>query len=197
MAAGKKPSTNSDCILSANGYGVIVVPVIAIDYGPTIVAAQDTGRFNNVFYPMQVQQDTFSISAVFASKAGTNFFNRWIWQYVEYACAAGSHIAVGLRVQMPKRNFDMMGFPVSGWSYHWAPVSVEDVTWVITITFEGASPVGFQPWAPTASQFVSPSSPLVSPYQAMFYPSFYGSGNSGDGPPTGVDVEYNQKKSPK
>lgn len=197
MVAGKKPVTNSDCILSANGYkSPIVVPVISIDYGLSIVATQDTGRFNNIFYPMKAQRDTFSVSAVFASKAGTNFFNRWIWEYVEFACAPGSAIAVGLRVQMPSRNFDMTGFPTSGWSFHFAPVALEDVVWVITIAFDGAARSQAQVWAPPTSQF-GPIVHPANPNEALSYPSYYGPGNTGIGLPTGSDAEYTLPKGAK
>jgi hypothetical protein len=186
MAEGKN-TANQDCILTAKGYGRTVVPLLALDYGPTIVATEDMGRDNRIFYPMQVQLDTFSISAVFASKAKSNDFSRWIWRYAEFASSPGTAIAVGLRVQVPLRRFDFMGFPVSGWSYHFAPVTLSDVTWVITVNFDGASPVGGQVWQQTASQFGAAPSPN-DPSQPTFYPAYYGPGNTGGGPPS--DVQY-------
>jgi hypothetical protein len=194
LAAGKKPSFNSDCILSALGYGTIVVPIISYDIGPNIIATEDQGRDNRIFYPMQVQLDTFSISAVFASKAGTNFFMGWLRQYIDYASAPGSNIALGMRVRVPIRNFDMRGFPVSGWSYTNAPLSLEDVTWVITVGFDGAAPNVPSAWAPPSSAYGAAPTP-ASPSQKGFYPAYYdSSGNAGGGPPTGSDAEYNTKK---
>lgn len=180
MAVGKNPA-NPDCIFTAKGYGQIVVPIVALDFGPTFVATEDMGRDNRVFYPMQVQLDQFIVSAVFASKTGSNFFNRWIWRYAEYASAAtmGSGVAVGLRVQVPVRHFDMMGFPVQGWSYHFAPVQLGDVSWVVQVNFDGASPVGGQSWA-TMAQGAQYHSPLLpgDPDQLMFYPGYYTPGSA-------------------
>jgi hypothetical protein len=178
MARGQNKG-NPDCILSAKGYGTLTVPVVSIDFGPSIVATEDMGRDNRIFYPMQVQMDTFSISAVFTNKADSNTFNRWVWRYAEYASSPGSAIAVGLRVQVPIRAFDFMGFPVSGWSYHWAPVTLQDVSWVVTINFDGASQTGGQPWvgANKASQYKAPGEP-ADPSQLMFYPAYYDPGSS-------------------
>lgn len=178
MARGHNKG-NPDCILSAKGYGTLTVPVLSVDFGPTIVATEDMGRDNRIFYPMQVQMDTFSISALFASKADSNTFNRWIWRYAEYASSPGSAIAVGLRVQVPIRAFDFMGFPTQGWSYHWAPVTLQDVSWVVTISFDGASQTGGQPWVGTkgASQYGAPATP-ADPSQLMFYPAYYSPGSA-------------------
>lgn len=171
---GKSP--NKDCTFSARGYGTFTVPVMSIDMGPTIVATEDMGRDNRIFYPMQVQVDQFSVSAIFASKTGMNAFNRFIWRYAEFASSPGSAIAVGMRVQMPARRFDMMGFPTSGWSYHMAPLTLTDWTWVVAINFDGASEVGGQVWLASASSYRTPVSP-ASPDQLMFYPSYYSPGN--------------------
>lgn len=170
MPPGK--SSNPDCTFSAKGYGTFTVPVIALDFGMTVVATEDMGRDNRIFYPMQVQQDMFTVSAVFASKTGSNAFNRFIWRYAEFASAPGTNIAVGMRVQMPARRFDYMGFPVSGWSYHFAPVTLTDVTWVVAINFDGASPIGGQAWVGSASAYHTPVSP-ADPDQLMFYPAYY------------------------
>jgi hypothetical protein len=196
MAEGKNPA-NPDCILTAAGYGKIVVPVIAIDFGPSIVATEDMGRDNRVFYPMQAQLDTFIISAVFASKAKSNDFNRWLWRYAEFASSTGSALAVGLRVQVPARRFDFMGFPTQGWSYHFAPVQLSDVTWVVQVNFDGASPVGGQSWASEAqaSRYFSPLLP-GDPDQLMFYPGYYDPGATQyTGNPS--DSLYRKKPTPK
>jgi hypothetical protein len=178
MARGQNKG-NPDCILSAKGYGTLTVPVVDLNFGPTIVATEDMGRDNRIFYPMQVQMDTFSISAIFTNKADSNTFNRWIWRYSEFASSPGSAIAVGLRVQVPIRAFDFMGFPTQGWSYHWAPVTMQDVSWVVTINFDGASQTGGQPWvgANKASQYKAPGEP-ADPSQLMFYPAYYDPGSS-------------------
>jgi hypothetical protein len=194
MARGQNKS-NQDCILSAAGYGRIVVPVVALDFGPNIVATEDMGRDNRIFYPMQVQMDMFNISAIFTSKADSNTFNRWIWRYAEFAATSGAPVAVGLRAQVPARRFDMMGFPVQGWSYHWAPVQLTDVAWVVTISFDGASQVGGQAWATSGSQYGSVPDPADSD-QLMFYPAYYEPGQAQyTGNPS--DALYRQKSSPK
>jgi hypothetical protein len=177
-------SSNPDCTFSAKGYGTFTCPVVGIDFGPTIIATEDMGRDNRIFYPMQVQMDTFSVSAIFATKEGSNAFNRFIWRYAEFASTPGSSIAVGLRVRMPARRFDFMGFPVSGWSYHWAPVQLTDVTWIVTINFDGAAPVGGQAWvgAGGGSQFANATgSPSADPNLAAFYPPYYQGVNAGGG----------------
>jgi hypothetical protein len=189
MARGKNLA-NPDCILSGPGrFGSITVPVIAVDYGISITATEDMGRDQRIFYPMQAQKDMFSISAIFASKEikggvqGANDFNAWIRRYVEYASSPGSNIALGMRVQVPVRRFDMTGFPVQGWSYTWAPVTLEDVSWVVTINFDGASQTGAIPKVPKVSTYAPPPEPDISTKtsdlidQLMFYPAYYDPGN--------------------
>ena len=106
MARGQNKS-NQDCILSATGYGRIVVPVVSVDFGMTVVASEDMARDNRIFYAMQGQVDMFQISAIFASKADSNDFNRWIWRYAQFASTPDVPIAVGLRAQVPARRFDI------------------------------------------------------------------------------------------
>lgn len=195
MAEGNNPS-NPDCILSAKGYkpigmpSVLHVPLVSVDFGMTVIATEDQGRDNRIFYPMQVQQDTFSISAIFTSKARMNTFNRWLWQYAEYASTPDAGMAMGLRVQVPVRRFDYMGFPTDGWSYHFAPVTLTDITWVVTINFDGGSPVGAQSWAPASSFFGAPPDPTL-PQQMLFYP-YPGTAYTGD--PS--DSLYRKKPTP-
>jgi hypothetical protein len=182
MAEGRNRS-NPDAIFTATGYGQITVPVAALDFGPNIVATEDMGRDNRVFYPMQVQMDQFVVSAIFATKAKSNEFNRWIWRFAEFASTPGMQgVATALRVQVPARNFDMMGFPVQGWSYHWAPVTLTDVTWIVAISFDGGSITGGQAWIGpgSASYYQAPPNPYMDPNvnQLMFYPAYYEPGNA-------------------
>jgi hypothetical protein len=174
----------------------MVVPVVAIDLGPTIVATEDMGRDNRIFYPMQAQVDTFSISAVFTTKQDSNTFNRWIWRYVEFV-SAGMGMAVGLRVQCPARNFDFMGFPTQGWSYHFAPLQLTDWSWVVTINFDGAAPTngqllpvsGGNAWSPPVSSYHSALFP-PDPDALAFYPGYYtNNGNPAVGPPNGKQLD--------
>jgi hypothetical protein len=192
MAEGKNKA-NPDCILTAAGYGTTVVPLVSFDFGLNVIATEDMGRDNRIFYPMQAQEDTFSISAIFASKAKSNDFNRWIWRYAEFAATPGAAIAVGLRVQVPARRFDFMGFPISGWSYHFAPVQLNDVTWVVTINFDGAAPVGPH-GAVTPSYYTAPTDPSATD-QLMFYPSYYQPGTDYTGNP--ADSLYGKPAAPK
>lgn len=177
---------NPDCTLSAKGYGASInVPLVALDYGFNIIATEDIGRDNRIFYPRQVQHDAFSISAIFATKADANRFNRWIGSYVDFvsSMASASPIAIGMRVQVPARYFDMTGFPVQGWSYNYAPVQLTDVTWTVTIAFEGAANTGAQilppyPGYAGASYYGKPPAPDQSANQLMFYPSYYDPGST-------------------
>jgi hypothetical protein len=190
MARGKNLA-NPDCILTGPGsFGSITVPVLTVDYGISITATEDQGRDNRIFYPMQAQIDMFSISAVFASKErrggvnGANDFNNWIRQYIEYASTPGSKISLGMRVQVPVRSFDMMGFPTQGWSYPWAPVTLTDTSWVVTVAFDGGSQTGAIPTVPKVSSYAPPTEPDISNKtsdlinQLMFYPPYYDPGNS-------------------
>jgi hypothetical protein len=205
---------NPDCILSAKGYpgvpgfpetqGSITVPVIAVDVGMSIVATEDQGRDNRIFYPMQVQMDMFSISAIFASKEdrgkgnnkirGMNIFNAWVRHYVEWA-SGGSGVTIGVQVQVPARNFNMIGFPTTGWSFDYAPVQLTDVNWVVTINFDGAAPVGrysflgTNPFPSTGSSYHSAAMPPDKD-ALLFYPGYYTNlGVAGTGPPNGKGLD--------
>jgi hypothetical protein len=172
--------TNPDCILTASGWGQITVPILALDFGMNVYATEDMGRDNRIFYPMQVQQDQFIVSAVFTRKSSANTFNRWIWRYAEFASTPGMQgVVMGCRVQVPVRGFDMMGFPVSGFNYHWAPVTLTDVIWVVTINFDAGSVVGDQAWVGpnSAAQYFQPTNPDNMADQVMFYPAYYEPGS--------------------
>jgi hypothetical protein len=175
---------NTDCTLYAKGYSIypLRVPVIAIDFGMRIVATEDMGRDNRIMYPKKVQQDSFSITAVFTSSGERTNFNRWIWGYVDQASTPGLRVALPMRVICLAMDFDFKGIPVSGWSYKGAPVALDTITWPTTIQFEGAAPTQSSVWAPQSSYYTNPSAQIVG--SQLFYPSqFYGPGNPGGGPP--------------
>jgi hypothetical protein len=208
-------SSNPDCTLSVKGLpnGSINVPLAALDFGPNVVATEDQGRDNRIFYPRQVQMDMFSISAIFTRKARppgskstvvtANEFSFWLRRYVNYVCANGSLVAMGVRVQVPARGFDMTGFPVEGWSYGMAPVQVADVAWVVTVNFDGAGFTGMQILPPSsayagASYYGAPAAPDTKADQLMFYPSYYDQTN-GINPYTAnpADALYGLRTPPK
>jgi hypothetical protein len=186
----------SDCTLYCKSYSSpISVPVIAIDFGMRIVASEDMGRDNRIMYPMQCQQDSFSITAVFTSSARRNWFHHWLWGYVEAASTPGSGTALPLRVICLDRDFDFRGIPISGWSHGGAPVALDTLVWPSTIQFDGAGPTYSQVWAPRSSYYSAPSS--SQPGDALFYPSqFYGPGQPGSGPPTDPYAVPGGQKSP-
>ena len=189
MAKATK-TTNSDCVLSARGYGSRSVPVIDISFGPTFIATQDEGRDNRIFYPRQVQLDMFSVTVVFGLLSDRNDFNHWLWGYAHYASAPVHKTVSPMRVTVSSRQFDMVGIPTSGWSYNHAPVTLEDVIWPVTIGFDGASPVNAEVWAAQESWFVPPAMAAQGQLQ-QFYPNqFYGPGNPGGGPPSAEAYLY-------
>jgi hypothetical protein len=175
---------NSDCTLYAKGYKYpITVPVIAIDFGMRIIATEDMGRDNRIMYPRQVQQDTFSITAIFDMSSDRDWFNGWIGGYIDAASVPGLRTAIPMRVICMERDFDFKGIPVAGWSYGGAPVALGDVTWPTTIQFDGAAPTYGMVWAPQSSYYTAPTT--TQPADQLFYPSqFYGTGQPGSGPPT-------------
>jgi hypothetical protein len=148
--------------------------------------------------------DMFTISAIFASKGdraqgktkvrGMNTFNAWVRNYVEWACA-GTGVTVGMQVSVPARNFNMIGFPIMGWSYDYAPVQLTDVTWVVTIQFDGAAPVGDYPFLgptpfPTSGSSYNSAAMPPDKDALLFYPPYYTSlGVPGTGPPNGKGLD--------
>ena len=172
---------NSDCTLYAKGYKYpITVPVIAIDFGMRIIATEDMGRDNRIMYPRQVQQDTFSITAIFDMSSDRDWFNGWIGGYIDAASVPGLRTAIPMRVICMERDFDFKGIPVAGWSYGGAPVALGDVTWPTTIQFDGAAPTYGMVWAPQSSYYTAPTT--TQPADQLFYPSqFYGTGQPGAG----------------
>ena len=187
----------SDCTLYAKGYSIypISVPVTSIDFGMRIIATEDAGRDNRIMYPMQAQQDSFSITAIFAMSADRDWFNHWIWGYVSAASVPGSRTALPMRVVCLDRDFDFKGIPVGGWSHKGAPVALGDTTWPITIQFDGAAPTVGTVWTKQASVYADPTT--KQPADQLFYPSqFYGTGQPGSGPPTDPYAAPKGQKAP-
>lgn len=113
----------------------IAVRVNQIAYGLNIIGQEDEAAYAKTFYVRQVQEDVFYLTVEFITAKERRDFFSW---YQNYAIQATKPSPVGpMRVQVPSRNFDFYGTLTQGVQEVTTP---QDVTWNMTLQFNGAQP---------------------------------------------------------
>lgn len=133
--------TDFNCTLTAYGMDTYGQPTdwplraLQVSYGLNIIGQEDQAGAVKTFYARQVQEDQFAVVVVFVNAKERRDFFTWYQAYAQYATSPGP---VGpMRVQVPSRGFDFLGTLTDGVQEQ---TTVPDVTWRMTLQFQGAQP---------------------------------------------------------